>query len=592
MFFKRIFFYILRFLRLVILPIIPSGLIRALARLLFSKSWGRFEEACENPRQYQQANLLKIVRRNQSTVFGKEHDFSSINSIEDFQKNVPVSTYDDLEPYIIKMTEGTADVLVRGKIGYFARTSGTTGSAKFIPVNELFLEEFRTARRVWYRQIAQVFPKLVKGTILTMHSPRVEGKTEAGIPFGSITIATGMVNIDKKKYEKKGKGNPEAWEHFQKIPMSIFFIEDINTKYYVLLRFAVINTISMMAAINPSTLILMCNKLTEFGPDLINDCEQGTLKQDLNLDPELRRRYEKRLRKNRKAATRLKASLQKHGRVRPVDIWPKLCGLICWKGGSAQFYLSQFSDWFDDLAVMDYGFAATEGSFSVVMSSEGSQGAVAVTGHFLEFIPEENREDENPSVLTADQLELGKRYYILVTGSHGLYRYDMNDVVEVTGFYRKTPQIVFCHKGGNMISFTGEKIAESHVVQAVSKAQESLGIPLTGFCVTVRLDSEKPKYVFAVETKEKIEKARLLQLLSACEQNLQAANIEYKAKRDTLRLQDPVLAVIKEGAFERWRQEQLDSGAADAHVKTPHLSRDPSILEKLGVSEYIESDTQ
>jgi hypothetical protein len=583
--FRKIVFRLLRFLRLVIMPIIPAWLVRSLSRLLFSKSWARFEFATEHPREVQQAILLRIVRRCENTEFGKEHDFAAIRTISDFQKRVPVCNYDDLKAYIHKMTDGESDILTAGKATYFARTSGTTGPAKYIPVNELYLEEFRTARRVWYRQVAQVFPRMVRGTILTMHSPRIEGETDGGIPYGSITIATGVVNTRR---EGSSGGTPEAWEHFQKIPMSIFYIEDINTKYYLLLRFAVTTRISLMAAINPSTLILMCRKLTDFAPDLIRDCEQGTLKKDLQIDPQMRERFEHRLRKNRKAAARMRSSLALHKRVRPIDIWPKMCGCICWKGGSAPFYLRQFPDWFGNLPVMDYGFAATEGSFSVVMSADGSKGAAAVTGHFLEFIPEENKNEKEPKVLTADELEVGKRYFILVTGSHGLYRYDMNDVVEVVDFYRKTPMIMFCHKGGNMVSYTGEKISESQVVQAVTAAQESSGVALDGFCVSVRLDCEHPRYVLAIEPAKTESDESLKTLLQEFEANLQAANIEYKHKRASLRLGEPLLAVVQSGAFEKFRQQQLVSGAADAHVKSPHLNGDPAILEKLGTVKTVD----
>jgi len=577
---RRVLFYVLRFFRLVLLPLIPAGIVKALARLLFSKSWAKFEESTQNPRAAQSAKLLAIVRRNQNTEYGKKHDFTSIRSIEDFQKQVPIVTYDDLEPYLLRMTKGERDLLVAGQTRFFARTSGTSGPAKFIPVNEMYLEEFRSARRVWYRQVAQQFPKMVRGTLLTMHSPHIEGKTEGGIPYGSITISTGMVNLDKKK---KPKGNPEAWEHFQKIPMSIFHIEDIDTKYYVLLRFAVISSISLMSAINPSTLMLMCTKLTEFAEDLIKDCEQGTLKQDLAIDTVTRDRYQKRLAKNRRAAARIRASLEKHGRVRPIDIWPKLCGLICWKGGSAPFYLRQFPEWFGDLPAMDYGFAATEGSFSVVLGTEGSKGVAAVTGHFLEFIPEERRDEDSPPVLTAEQLEQGKRYYILVTGSHGLYRYDMNDIIEVVGFYHKTPEIVFRHKGGNMISYTGEKIAESHVVEAVAYAQESVDLALNGFCVSVQLEQDKPSYVFAIEPSEEQSDEKLQIFLHACEEGLQKANIEYQAKRKSQRIDEPVLALVRPAAFQDYRQQQLADGAFDAHVKTPHLKADPAFLDELGI---------
>ena len=582
---RRWLFRLLRFLANFLLPILPRGVIRALARLLFSKSWGRFVIATQHPRQVQQAKLLRILQRNRDTEYGRRFGFADIRSIDDFQKRVPLVSYDDLEPYIRRMMKGEPVILVPGVPPYFARTSGTTGPAKYVPVTEAYLEEFRTARRVWYRQVAQAFPGVVRGTILTMHSPRVEGETEGGIPFGSITISTGMMRGAERRREgqRPTPADLDSWEQLQKIPMSIFTIEDLDTKYYLLMRFALMTRVSLMAAINPSTLVLMCRKLTAFAPDLIRDLRQGSLKEDLRIDAESRQRYLRRMKRLPRVAGLLESSLQAHGRVRPPDVWPRLCGLLCWKGGSAPFYLKQFPEWFGQLPVMDYGFAATEGSFSVVLSPRGSHGVAAVTGHFLEFIPESLRRDEHPQVLTADQLEKGQRYYLLVTGSHGLYRYDMNDIVEVVDFYQRTPQIAFCHKGGNMISFTGEKVGESHVVEAVSQAARQLGLELAGFCVSVDTGGQLPRYLLLAEQQPLPGEEPSRRFLQLFDEALAKANIEYAAKRNSQRLGAPRLAWTQPGAFERWRQDRLGAGAFDAHVKTPHLSKDESLADYLGI---------
>ncbi|MBW2702639.1 MAG: GH3 auxin-responsive promoter family protein [Deltaproteobacteria bacterium] len=564
-----------------IIPRIPPDVVRVLARTLFSKSWGRFQRATAQPAEAQKSRLLEIIDRNRDTVFGREHGFGDIRSIADFRSRVPIMRYEDLEPYIKRMMRGEKNVLLADEVKFFARTSGTTGAAKYIPVTQTYLEEYRAGRRIWLRQVAQVFPGLVRGTLLTMHSPKIEGRTESGIPFGSITVAMGASDQGGQT------GRLPLLSPLQKIPMRIFFLEDFETKYYALLRTAVETDIAMMAAINPSTLILMCQKLTEFAPAIIEDCEKGSIRSDLDLGQELRAELESRFKPAPEIAQRLRASLAAHGRVRPIDIWPNLCGLLSWKGGSAPFYLRQFPEWFGQLPVMDYGYAATEGSFSIVMSAEGSKGVANVMGHFLEFIPEERRHESAPPVLNLDELEIGKRYYVLITGSHGLMRYDINDVVEVVGRYKNTPEIVFCHKGGNMISYTGEKIGESHVVMAVSGAQEQCDIDLNGFLVTVRTDSATPRYIFAVEPSSGANEADLRALLHACEAGLRDANIEYAAKRDSNRLADPWLQVVSTGAFERTRKARIDAGAFDSHVKVPHLAQDPGEVAKMGIERTV-----
>ncbi len=561
----------------------PPEVVRLLGQALFSKSWGRFEEQTRRPLEVQRERLLDMLGSQRDTAFGREHGFAGISSVREYQRRVPVRGYEELEPYILRMAQGEPHVLLREPVPFFARTSGTTGAAKLIPVTRRYLEEVRVGRRVWMRQVCQAFPGLVRGAILTMQSPRVEGRTAGGTPYGSVTLAYGG------GLEGERRARARVLKRLERIPVEIFHLEDFQSKYYTLLRMAAVTDISLMATINPSTLILLCRKLTEFAPRLIEDCERGTLSSDLALPAELRADLARRLRPDRAAADRLRASLAAHGRVRPIDLWPNLCGLLCWKGGAAPFYLRQFPAWFGELGVMDYGYTASEGSFSVVLSPEGSAGALAVGSHFLEFVPEDEDPARAPEALTAEALEVGKRYRILVTGSHGLYRYDIRDVIEVVGHHHATPLVTFQHKAGNMISYTGEKIGESHVVQAVSEAQERTGVALAGFCVGVRLDADNPRYVFAVEPAMPLGEREARALLDACEQGLQRANVEYQAKRASLRLGPPALVLVPPGAFERWRKERLAQGAFDAHVKLPHLAGDPAVLERLGEERLVEA---
>ena len=119
------------------------------------------------------------------------------------------------------------------------------------------------------------------------------------------------------------------------------------------------------------------------------------------------------------------------------------------------------------------------------------------------------------------------------------------------------------------------------MVRAVSLGLRRCNLELTGFCVTVRLDSEKPRYVFAIEPSGAVGRGVLGALLSACDQELQAANIEYQAKRQSQRLAAPELVVVAPGEFERRRKRRLDQGAFDSQLKLPHLQPEPQSIEDL-----------
>ncbi len=556
--------------------LLPDDAIRAGARLLFSGSWRRFVEATQDPRAVQTSRMLALVHRAKDTEFGREHGFGSIRSVEDFQSAVPVRTYDDFEPYLQRMVAGEPGVLIPDAPFFFGRSSGTTGTPKYIPVTPVYVAEYRLPRRVWARQVVQAFPGLVRGKILTMHSPRVEGTTPAGTPFGSVTVG---LTTRPGAVEQALSGNP-----LDATPRAAFAIDDFDLKYYAILRFAAQSRVTLAAAINPSTLVLFAKKLDEDAEALARDLHDGTMRGLDALPADLKRPLETALRKRPDAARRIEASKAAHGFVVATDVWPELCGLCCWKGGSAPFYAPQLERYYPGREALDYGFLATEGGFSIPLSPASKGGVVSVLGHFLEFVPE-----EGGAPRLADGLEVGQRYRVLVTGSHGLYRYDINDVVECVGHFENTAEVAFVHKGGNMLSVTGEKIGERHVVDAAARAEAESGVAAAGFTVACAL-TEPPHYVFAVEPRAPIEEDRARAYLAAFERALADVNMEYAAKRSSQRLGAPELRVLEAGAYDRERRRRVEGGAPDSHVKPPHLAKDEAFVERLGVVARYEAE--
>lgn len=559
---------------------LPDPMLRAGARALFGGSWRRFVAATQDPQGAQQARLQVLLARAQDTEFGKAHKFSQIRSFEDYRARVPVQGYEGFEPYLLRMVEGEKNLLIPDEPFFFGRSSGTTGTPKYIPVTEVYVAEYRLPRRVWARQVMQAFPGLVRGRMLTMHSPRVEGQTSQGVPFGSVTVGLSTP-----------RGAPQAalqMGPLDAVPKQVYLFEDFDLKYYTILRMAAQERISFAAAINPSTLVLLAEKLDAFSEQLAEDLESGTLTGIERVPSEFRAGLQRRLRKDRHAAARIRRSRADHGHVVATDLWPQIAGLCCWKGGSAPFYLSQLPKWFPDRGVMDYGFLATEGGFSIPLSTEGSSGVVSVLGHVLEFVPEADMaQGDTSKAVLADGLQVGQRYRVLVTGAHGLYRYDINDVVECTGHFHQTAQITFVHKGGNMLSVTGEKIAESHVVEAMRQAEGQTGLSCVGFSVGCALD-QPPRYVLAIEARGELNNEEAQRLLQGFETALRAVNIEYEAKRDSQRLGPPALKVLHPGAFDRYRAQRVAAGAPDSHVKPPHLVREAEAIEALGVARQVE----
>jgi GH3 auxin-responsive promoter len=148
----------------------------------------RFERATRDPTGMQHRKLMSIVERNQSTEYGKEHGFSSVKSLKDWQKAIPVVTYEDLRERVERMTRGEKNVLTAEAPVMFAKTSGTTGQAKYIPVTPNCQgRDHADQLRAWLHYARRDHPRMFQGKVLSLLSPAVEGHTPSGIPYGSTS---------------------------------------------------------------------------------------------------------------------------------------------------------------------------------------------------------------------------------------------------------------------------------------------------------------------------------------------------------------------------------------------------------------------
>ena len=109
---------------------------------IFKNRLGQIENFKNNPIEVQQTIFKDLIEDGKRTEFGREFNFSSINSYQDFSKKVPLNDYEGIKPYIDKTMKGTQNVIWNTDIEWFAKSSGTTSSrSKYIPVTEESLEE-------------------------------------------------------------------------------------------------------------------------------------------------------------------------------------------------------------------------------------------------------------------------------------------------------------------------------------------------------------------------------------------------------------------------------------------------------------------
>jgi hypothetical protein len=210
------------------------------------------------------------------------------------------------------------------------------------------------------------------------------------------------------------------------------------------------------------------------------------------------------------------------------------------------------------------GYLSSEFPGSLNVNVQTNQCVPTFQENFFEFVEQHDWDAGRPYTVTLEQLEVGKRYYVLVTTMNGLYRFFMNDLVEVTGWFHHTPTIRFVQKGKGVTNLTGEKLYEFHVMDAVEAIQQAyqttvdfyvmLADPLT---LQYTLYLEHPPLDFFVGYK--------------LEQHMGKINLEFQAKRESRRLQPLRIVYLQPGTGEAYKTHCLQQGQRDAQFKVVRL---------------------
>ena len=539
--------------------------------------YDRFRTLARDPRAVQETVLLEKLRCCQDSRFGRDHAFADIHSVETFRRRLPVATYEDFVPYIEDLKRGD----VRACFGpgervlMFALTSGTHAEPKYIPVTKTFLREYRLGWHVWGGAVARTRMSAYDHYIFRVVSPCDERHTEAGIPCGSISgfMTESLPRIVRNHYVP---------------PLEVARIKHAPSRYYLAGRIGLTHRISLLSSANPSSILSVVRAVDANRETIVRDLHDGTVDASWEVPDEIKRRLARHLRPRTKRAAEIEKIIHRTGRLLPKDYWPELGLISNWKGGSCGLYLDCYDEYFGDVPVHDIGLLASEGRMTIPLTSDGSSGPLDITSHFFEFIPEAEIERENPTTLLTHELAEGEKYFILLTTSSGLYRYNIMDLVEVTGFCERTPEVRFLNKGRHFSSLTGEKISEFHVVESLARAYARLNLDAADGVLSP-MSGETPRYSLAVEKRAELTLERARAFLESFEEALRACNVEYRAKRESNRLAAPVLHVLHSGAFARTKQDHLErTGGRTEQYKHRFITGEIDTYRTLPVEETIE----
>ncbi|MEX0771562.1 MAG: GH3 auxin-responsive promoter family protein [Balneolales bacterium] len=455
-----------------------------------------------------------LVNKGRNTEFGKKHAFSSIKNLSDYKKNVPISYYKDLEPFIDKMKAGKKDVLWPGTITEYAVSAGTSGKGKHIPLSK---ERFRCDQKYMRRVVLNYLSQ--SRNVLSV--------------FGSHVSLPG--NIDMLE------SNPNV-----KIGEISAFLAKESPRY-----------LSMFQIRSPEKMIQ--EKWADKFERCLNKAIESDVKQ-ITAVPSWALRFFQR-------------ALEKTGKDSIKEVWPNLKLLIC-GGEDIKTYMPHFEHLCRGLN-MDYieNYGASEGYFAFSDDRERNDLRLIVdNGLFFEWVPyPKNSEAEmaKQDTIPTWEVKTGVPYGLIVTNNAGLWRYGVNDIIEFTD--TKTPRIMVRGRTSEMLDKFGESVEGYQAEEALTKTAKQFGAEFSAFMMGGILEDNRnvPVHTWFIQWVNKPD--NMEEFTANLDLNLREINRRYAIRRegntiDSLRIYD-----LNQDILHRWKEETMQAGA---QTKIPRIITD------------------
>lgn len=472
-----------------------------------------FQRAAHHVAETQAHLWQSIVTRNLQTEYVAKH-------FPDF----PLSTYDDYLPYIERIANGERNILSAEPVRLFELSSGSTAASKMIPYTRTLQSEFQRGLSVWIHDLFTHHPTLKIGPAYWSISPLADGprQTRSGIPIGFE---------DDSAY----LGPLGAWmESALAVPNLVKHIRSVNTFRYITLLFLLrCEDLRLISVWNPTFLTLLLAPLPEMWDALLKDIADGTLTPPAPMDENIGRALLKKLPPRPHRAKKL-ASL------RPDDyssIWRHLGLISCWADGASETYAKQLQMHFPHVKFQPKGLLATEAFVSFPLIGK-TGAALAINAHYFEFLT------DSGDILLAHQLEKGKTYSVVVTTGGGLYRYQLNDIVEVTGFYNQVPCVKFIGKADRVSDYFGEKLNEQFVITVLKELFAKHNLTPVFYMLA---PDDTPPFHYTLYLELDNPTTQLPNNLTAQLDNLLRANFHYDYCRRLGQLAETQIVQVKDG---------------------------------------------
>ncbi|CAA0153628.1 GH3 auxin-responsive promoter family protein [Tenacibaculum maritimum] len=442
-----------------------------------------------SPHKTQEKVFQYLISKAKKTAFGKDHNFSKIKTYEDFKKYVPIHDYEGLRSYVDRVVQGEKDVLWKGKPLYFAKTSGTTSGAKYIPISkESMPTHIKSARNALLFYIAETNnASFVNGKMIFLQgSPILEDKN--GVKLGRLSgIAAHYVpNYLLKNRLPSWKTN---------------CIEDWDTKVNAIVEETIHENMSVISGI-PSWVQMYFEKLIERTGKTVS------------------------------------------------ELFPNF-NFFIYGGVNFEPYKNKFETLIGKKIDYIELYPASEG-FIAYQDSQKEKGMLLQlnSGIFYEFIPATEFFEENPTRISLKEVVLGVNYVIILNTSAGLWGYNIGDTVEFTTLnpYR----IKVTGRIKHFISAFGEHVIGKEVEKALNDAIKGTEITVSEFTVAPQVNPEKglPYHEWFIEFENDPE--NLEELAVKIDMSMQEQNVYYFDLIEGKVLRSLIIRKVKKGGFHEY----------------------------------------
>lgn len=479
----------------------------------------------QNPIKTQQLVFNNLIRQAEYTRFGKDHNFSKIKSFEDFASQVPIRDYEELRPYVDRVVKGELDVLWKGKPLYFAKTSGTTSGAKYIPLTKesmpFHIEAARNAILNYIHETGKT--DFVDGKMIFLQgSPILEEKN--GIKLGRLS---GIVAHFVPKYLQKNR--MPSWE--------TNCIEDWESKVDAIVEETFNQNMTVISGI-PSWVQMYFEKLAQKG----NTRAVGELSE-----------------------------------AKPVGEIFKNFNLFIYGGVNYEPYRAKFENLIGRKVDSIELFPASEGFFAY-QDSQKEKGMLLLlnSGIFYEFVKSDEFFSENPRRYSIGEVELHVNYVLIISTNAGLWAYNIGDTVQFTSL--KPYRLIVSGRIKHYISAFGEHVIGKEVECALKEAMDNSSIRVNEFTVAPHIEPEfgLPHHEWFIEFENEPE--NLVAFALKIDVAMRRQNKYYDDLIVGKVLQPLVISKVSKNGF----QDYMKSiGKLGGQNKIPRLSNDRKIADLL-----------